>query len=286
VGDPGDQRRDAYRDAVTAVRAAAAGKSRDEVRVMLDGEMRARGVEAPSEPVMEALVSNILGKRLRAAAEVLGIFRPLLDLFRSFSDAMPQYRAGRSVMYLVPDRYDLPFKVIVDPGAAQWLRDGGREFARMPDPGQRIDVWLDSLGRPSEGAPIRIHVRESLAGVLSSEYGRTFWAEIEKARLNGYALMTSGFRRVAADGALGFYVYRPLLQRSNCRVLSADQNSPRSGAVATHFLRRRAGRYRSMSVPDERPNLLMLRSRRVSAMQNWDFCAHTLRPGALSESRP
>jgi hypothetical protein len=213
VDGPEEQRRDAYRDAVTAVRAAAAGKSRDEVRVMVDREMRARGVEVPSEPLMEALVSSILGKRLRAAADVLGIFRPLLDLIRSFSDAMPQYRIGRSVMYLVPDRYDLPFEVIIEPGAAQWLRNGGHELARMHDPGQRIDVWLDSPGRPSEGAPIRIHVRESLAGILSSEDGRTFWAEVERARLNGYALMTSGFRSVAADGALGFYVYRPLLRK-------------------------------------------------------------------------
>jgi hypothetical protein len=49
------------REAGRVVRAAAAGKSRDEIRDMLIAEFRARGLDVPPEHILEANVDAIMG---------------------------------------------------------------------------------------------------------------------------------------------------------------------------------------------------------------------------------
>ena len=128
----------------------------------------------------------------------------------------PQYQPGshfplfrEHFLFRNPDRSKPPFGVILESNAGQWL--SGREALprRVTDPGDRIDVWLDSVAHPSSESPVRVHVNERLVGVLRPDDGAVFWSDIERAQLNGFFVMTSGFRSFAEDGTVQFYVYQP-----------------------------------------------------------------------------
>jgi hypothetical protein len=56
----------ARREAFQAVRRAAAGKSRDELRELYLAELRARGLEPPSEQGLAATVEHIAGNPIPA----------------------------------------------------------------------------------------------------------------------------------------------------------------------------------------------------------------------------
>ncbi|MHB1876832.1 MAG: hypothetical protein ACYCPF_18490, partial [Streptosporangiaceae bacterium] len=57
----------ARRDAFESARAGAAGKSREEIREIYLAECAARGLKAPGEDVLEAVVARIGGNPLPAA---------------------------------------------------------------------------------------------------------------------------------------------------------------------------------------------------------------------------
>jgi len=73
------QRRDsaARKAAFQAVRRAAAGKSRDEIRELYVAELRSRGLELPTEPFLAATVEHIAGNPLPAARLVANGFAGL-----------------------------------------------------------------------------------------------------------------------------------------------------------------------------------------------------------------
>ncbi len=196
---------DAHTDAVRAVRAVAVGKSRNEIRALLLDELRSRGVTKP-EPLLENDVKLVIegpgaGRaRLRGRpawlpqegppsrpgmlGHLLANAQRLPEIQRRVRSLAPQYQPGWAVSFLGPDRSLPAFEVILEPDARQWLVRNGGELAGMPDPGDRIDVWLDSADPPSEGSPVRVHVRDSLAGVLSHAPGAAFWTATEAAHLN------------------------------------------------------------------------------------------------------
>lgn len=53
---------EARKDAFNAVRSTASGKTRDEIRDLYIAELRARGLEIPSEPLLAAYIDFLSGE--------------------------------------------------------------------------------------------------------------------------------------------------------------------------------------------------------------------------------
>lgn len=67
------ERSDACKQAFQAARAAAPGKTRDEVRDLYIAELRARGQEVPPEPFLGAEVDLLTGQGLRGLWKILKV---------------------------------------------------------------------------------------------------------------------------------------------------------------------------------------------------------------------
>lgn len=93
-----------------------------------------------------------------------------MKLARALLANMPQYQPGSHFLFRSPDGSKPPFGVILESDAEQWL--SGREAlpGRVTDPGDRIDVWLDSAAHPSSESPVRVHVNKRLVGVLGPDH--------------------------------------------------------------------------------------------------------------------
>jgi hypothetical protein len=63
-------REQARKHAFEAARVAAAGKTRDQVRQIYLTELRARGQETPSEPLLEAQIDLLVGRPIGALAKL------------------------------------------------------------------------------------------------------------------------------------------------------------------------------------------------------------------------
>jgi hypothetical protein len=78
----------ARKEAFESARARAAGKSRDEIRAIYLAELSARGLAAPGEDLLDAIVDQITGNPLpaiRLGAEILAqLGKELRDLSRIF----------------------------------------------------------------------------------------------------------------------------------------------------------------------------------------------------------
>lgn len=74
------------REAAKAVRARAAGKSREELKDLYTAELRSRGLKIPPEEILDANIDAItgnylptfrlLGRSLASQGKLLGAFRP------------------------------------------------------------------------------------------------------------------------------------------------------------------------------------------------------------------
>jgi hypothetical protein len=69
------QQREARQQAFRAARAAAAGKSREQVRDLYVSELRARGQQVPPEPLLGAEIDLLTGHRLRGLGTVWKVVR-------------------------------------------------------------------------------------------------------------------------------------------------------------------------------------------------------------------
>jgi hypothetical protein len=87
------RRRSALRkDALQATQAAAAGKNRAEIREIYKAELRARDLEIPAEPVLDAVVDRINGNPL-PAARVLA--ESLVEVGKGFHQIFKLFGQGR-----------------------------------------------------------------------------------------------------------------------------------------------------------------------------------------------
>jgi hypothetical protein len=68
-------RREAKKAAFEAARAAASGKTRAEVQEIYLAELRARGLDVPSAPILEADVDWLMGHPLRGLAKIIRAIR-------------------------------------------------------------------------------------------------------------------------------------------------------------------------------------------------------------------
>jgi len=210
--------------AFRAARDAAAGKSRNEVRTLYLAELRARDISPPPADQLKRDVTRIINASAYVAGQGTSDHRrptsgpgpldQLLFAARAIRNAgkvreqlLPQYRPGRRTKYIYPDRSAEPIRVVLEPGAGQWLA-AERHLPRTADPATRVDVWLD-FAEPAAGDQlVRVHVSNYLVGVLRPEDGDEFRAEVEDARRGGYFLMTSGFIAAGDENSTSFYVYR------------------------------------------------------------------------------
>ncbi len=92
VREQARRRSQARREAYDATRARAAGKSRAEIRDLYVAELSARGVRAPTERVLDAVVERIAGNPL-PAARVLG--ESLVQIGKGFYELSRFFRHPR-----------------------------------------------------------------------------------------------------------------------------------------------------------------------------------------------
>jgi hypothetical protein len=210
--------------AFRAARDAATGKSHDEVRALYLAELRARDISPPPANQLKRDVTRIIDASAhlagrgaatdRRAPSAPGPLDSLRFAARAIRNAgqvreqlLPQYRPGRRTKYIHPDRSAEPIRVVLEPGAGQWLA-AGRHLPRTADPATRVDVWLDFTVATAGDRLVRVHISDFLVGVLRPEDGDEFRAEIEDAQRGGYVLMTSGFIAGGDESTTAFYVYR------------------------------------------------------------------------------
>jgi len=218
--DTREGRKAAFREA----REVAAGKSRDDVRELYLADLRARDISPPPSDYLEMDITRIIrasawkaGQAAEERGRPTSSPRPLSRLHlpaRAIKNAgrfreqlLPQYQPGRDTKYIYPDRTAEPIRLVLEPGAAQWL-EVGRNLPRRADPANRIDVWLDFGEAGSDDRVVRVHIRDYLVGVLLPDDGDQFRAELEDAERGGYFLMASGFIANRDKGPADFYVYR------------------------------------------------------------------------------
>jgi hypothetical protein len=75
------QRSQSRREAFQAVRASAAGKTREEVKALYIAELRSRSLKIPEEEVLDALVDALIGNYVNS---VRHMGRTVYDIWRAF----------------------------------------------------------------------------------------------------------------------------------------------------------------------------------------------------------
>lgn len=83
----------ARKEAYEAARARAAGKSREEIRGIYLAERRARGLNAPSDGILDAVVERIMTGNPLPAARIAG--EGLLRMGKSLNEISKLFRQGQ-----------------------------------------------------------------------------------------------------------------------------------------------------------------------------------------------
>ena len=81
----------ARKEAFESARARAAGKSRDEIRGIYIAELNARGLKAPREDVLDAIVGRITGNPLPAARLAVA---GLAQMAKALNELSRPFRSG------------------------------------------------------------------------------------------------------------------------------------------------------------------------------------------------
>jgi hypothetical protein len=112
MSDNGPDKYEEFRAAMHAVRSAAAGKSRDEVRALLVTELVSRGLNVGPDKYLEAYVTRIISAptpktapgaaaHRRPPSRLLMPVRGIQNAKR-VRDLLPQYQPGHRVRFLPP----------------------------------------------------------------------------------------------------------------------------------------------------------------------------------------
>jgi hypothetical protein len=203
-----ESRRAARREVVEAVRARSLGKSRPEIRRMLVGEFRSRGLDVPSELLLDGDVDYIAAGSgplvtVRQLARVFGALRSagreIGAIGTMFRDAhRMQGFDGKDPYFVMPDRSRPMVDVVLEPGADRLVR-------ASDDP---VPVSLEPVGPVSDGpAAVRVYVETQLAGALGAEDAALYRRALEAAERLDQTLMVMGIVSEASGGALRMRIY-------------------------------------------------------------------------------
>jgi hypothetical protein len=203
-----ESRRAARREAVEAVRARSGGKSRPEIRQMLVGEFRSRGLDVLSEMVLDGDVDYIaagLGPlvTVRQLARVFGALRSagreMGTIGAMFHDAHRMRGFdGKDPYFVMPDKSRPMVDVVLEPGSDRLLR-------ASDDP---VPVSLEPVGPVSHGpSGMRVYAETQLVGTLSPQDAALYRPALEAAERLGQTLMVMGLVSEAPGQTLRMRIY-------------------------------------------------------------------------------
>jgi hypothetical protein len=175
------------REAVTAVKAAAHGRSVDEITAMLIAEHERRGVDLPphSAPILAEQIAEAQGPigRARHVASSLRVLRDFVGLGVDIA----KHRVPSNPDWMrPPDRASYPVRpgtehgeVTLDDDAKPWLDRVARAAARRIGPMVTVQLWLTSS--PEGDGTLVVHLGEKAVGRLAAPVAARFAADMRAA---------------------------------------------------------------------------------------------------------
>jgi hypothetical protein len=211
-------RRLAFNEAIAAVRAVSAGKSKDEVRELLTSELRTRDITPPVEPFLSHMADRVLADahvltQLRLVSRGLGI---LIDHYRGVTrDIKEQFRAtgphmdlGNVEPLLIRgDRSRPGAQVLLDPDAQQWL-DTITDLGSQADFSE-IPVLLSWAGLGRDSGQVAVRVGDRRVGVLTAVDSEDFPSILEQGSQQIRPVLTMATLGRAPDTSWHLTVFRP-----------------------------------------------------------------------------
>ncbi|MHB2000154.1 MAG: hypothetical protein ACYCSI_08210 [Solirubrobacteraceae bacterium] len=185
----------AEREALAAVRAAADGKSHDELKAMLAREQRGRGLD-PQPLKLESQTARIEAERDPGATratlrdgvrELFGVGRDLAGLVRR---AVRDEEERPPAWMLPPENAAYPVRAIgqrrsvevqLDPELTDWLARVAAHAAMKIGPTGMVEVWLEPLEPLAGGDMLAVHIGGHRVGVLTGEAAGAYQPAIEAA---------------------------------------------------------------------------------------------------------
>lgn len=199
---PGRSRRTDLTDAIDAVRAKCAGKSRSEVEQLLRDELTECGVEFPETLIHGAADVLAQPRGLRGQAAALRYFLLSLAEVHAASGTLTDSFAAAGVGAIkdLADRTAAWVDVILDEDGKGVLRSR-RERLSMPTDGRdQVAVRLRRVEAATSDSVVAAYVDELRVGTLMREDGVQYRSAIAAARERGErGLLTLGLATIADD---------------------------------------------------------------------------------------
>jgi hypothetical protein len=193
-------------DAVQAIRRVAAGRSRDELRALLEAELAKRNLSETPIWIEQTLDTLSLSRteQWQRTGELLGrigtgLIQAIRD--RGLPDlSVPDWLAPPSrAAYAVPRNRDRPrTAVLLDPDARDWLDDIHDALPKLLDNPVEFDAWLDS--DTPDGDALAVYVGQRRVGMLDQRATAAFTAVMRAAAERDERPTTAAAIRRLGDG--------------------------------------------------------------------------------------
>jgi hypothetical protein len=205
-------------EAINAVRSRSAGRSRQEIRQVLVGELHSRKLDIPTDQVLDSIVDSIahppgplnsvrlIPDAVRMVTAAGGETRRLLKLFKGVERVRDP--SGGDPYFAAPGGTAPEIEVILDAGAESVLDTGSGQ--REPGVGDAhlLSVSLEPAVTAGPGAAVTVHVDAHRVGVLSQEDSLALEQALEAAAQQNQTLMMLGaYGPRAADGSSRLRIY-------------------------------------------------------------------------------
>lgn len=202
---PRRDRRTDLKDAIDAVRANSAGKSRDEVEQLLRDELAERGIDFP-EPLIGAAADVLAHPRgprgLLSQARMLRFGMRTLAEMAAASTALSDVLAERGVRATKDpaDRMSAWVDVLLDEDGQGVLRSRRERLSLPADARDQVAVRLQRVETAPSGTVVAAYVDELRVGTLTRKDGLRYLPAIAAGRERGErGLLTLGLSTVAHD---------------------------------------------------------------------------------------
>ncbi len=199
------------RQALQAVAARSAGRSRPEIGELITAELRARDLRVPSGELLELMIDRVqagddLGGQARVAVRGLGTLARLgaqlsRDVRAEFRGLGPHLDLGdQEPLFIDPDRNLPEVPVQLTPGADHWLASpAGREFSEI----------FVQLQPGSAGDGLAVRAGDHVVGALSPDDASLFAAAMAAGQSGSQPVVAEAALRRAAGAAVTLHLYRP-----------------------------------------------------------------------------